>query len=76
MLQELRTAKDALRENDRRLQYLEEANNRFVFQMRNLHVQISGKDNEIHELNQEMNFIKRKIDKPIEICRWLLRLIT
>ncbi|KAK8799992.1 hypothetical protein WA588_002811 [Blastocystis sp. NMH] len=67
MLQELRTAKDALRENDRRLQYLEEANNRFVFQMRNLHVQISGKDNEIHELNQEINFIKRKIDKPIEI---------
>ena len=76
MLQELRTAKDALRENDRRLQYLEEANNRFVFQMWNLHVQISGKDNEIHELNQEINFIKRKIDKPIEICRWLLRLIT
>lgn len=76
VFQELRTAKEALREKDRRLQYLEEANNRFVFRMRNLQVEISGKDNEIHELNQEINFIKRKIDKPTEICRGLLRVIT
>ena len=76
MFQELRTAKEALREKDRRLQYLEEANNRFVFRMRNLQVEISGKDNEIHELNQEINFIKRKIDKPIEICMGSLTVIS
>ena len=66
-MQELRAAKEAIREKDRRLQYLEEANNRLVFRMRNLQVEISGKDNSITELNQEINFIKSKRDKPREI---------
>ena len=66
-MQELRAAKEAIREKDRRLQYLEEANNRLVFRMRNLQVEISGKDNSITELNQEINFIKSKPDKPREI---------
>ena len=35
--------------------------------MRNLQVEISGKDNEIRELNQEITFMKRKLDKPMEI---------
>lgn len=35
--------------------------------MRNLQVEISGKDNSITELNQEINFIKSKLDKPREI---------
>ena len=68
---ELRAAKETIREKDRRLQYLEEANNRFVFRMRNLQVEISGKDNEIRELNQEITFMKRKLDKPMEICMLL-----
>ena len=66
-MQELRAAKEAIREKDRRLQYLEEANNRLVFRMRNLQAEISGKDNSITELNQEINFIKSKLDKPREI---------
>lgn len=37
--------------------------------MRNLQVEISGKDNSITELNQEINFIKSKLDKPREICK-------
>ena len=68
-MQELRAAKEAIREKDRRLQYLEEANNRLGFRMRNLQVEISGKDNSITELNQEINFIKSKLDKPREICK-------
>jgi len=36
--------------------------------MRNLQVEISGKDNEIQELKQEITFMKRKLDKPMEIC--------
>ena len=70
-MQELRAAKEAIREKDRRLQYLEEANNRLVFRMRNLQVEISGKDNSITELNQEINFIKSKLDKPREIRKWV-----
>ena len=68
MIAELHAAKETIREKDRRLQYLEEANNRFVFRMRNLQVEISGKDNEIQELKQEITFMKRKLDKPMEIC--------
>ena len=71
MLQELRAAKEALREKDRRLQFLEEANNRVVFRMRNLQVEISGKDNTIAELNQEINFLKRKLSEPTEIRKCL-----
>lgn len=71
MLQELRAAKEALREKDRRLQFLEEANNRLVFRMRNLQVEISGKDNTIAELNQEITFLKRKLSEPTEIRKWL-----
>ena len=72
-MQELRAAKEALREKDRRLQYLEDANNRLVFRMRNLQVEISGKDNSITELNQEISFIKRKLDKPREIRKCVAR---
>ena len=66
--QELRKAKDALNEKERRLQFLEEANNRLIFRMRNLQVEIGSKDQEIKELNQEINYVKRKLDKPTEIC--------
>ena len=66
--QELRKAKDALNEKERRLQFLEEANNRRIFRMRNLQVEIGSKDQEIKELNQEINYVKRKLDKPTEIC--------
>ena len=37
--------------------------------MRNLQVEIQGKEKTIHELNQEINFMKRKLDKPTEIRR-------
>ena len=70
-MQELRAAKEALREKDRRLQFLEEANNRLVFRMRSLQVEISGKDNTIAELNQEINFLKRKLSEPTEIRKCL-----
>lgn len=66
-MQELRAAKEAIREKDRRLQYLEDANNRLVFSMRNFQVELSGKDDSITELKQEINFIKSKLDKPREI---------
>ena len=66
--QELRKAKDALNEKERRLQFLEEANNRLIFRMRNLQVEIGSKDQEIKELNQEINYVKRNLDKPTEIC--------
>ena len=37
--------------------------------MRNLQVEIQGKEKTIHELNQEINYVKRKLDKPTEIRR-------
>lgn len=39
--------------------------------MRNLQVEISGKDNTIAELNQEINFLKRKLSEPTEIRKCL-----
>lgn len=41
--------------------------------MRNLRVEIQGKEKTISELNQEINFMKRKLDKPTEIrCGWIV----
>ena len=61
--------KEEIKERERRIQLLEEANDRLVFRMRNLQVEIQGKETTIHELNQEINFMKRKLDKPTEIRR-------
>ena len=73
LLQELKATREALHEKDYRLQHLEEANNRLLFRMRNLRVEIQGKEKTISELNQEINFMKRKLHKPTEIrCGWIV----
>lgn len=65
---EVRKLKEALAEKEHRLQYSEEVNNRLVFRMRSHQTEMSGKENEIKELKQEISFLKRNTSKPIEIC--------
>ena len=66
--QEQRRVKDALEAKDRRLQYLEEANNRLIFRMRSLQVELGSKDKEIKKLNKDYNILKQQLDMPKEIC--------
>lgn len=65
---EVRKLKEALAEKEHRLQYSEEVNNRLVFRMRSHQTEMSAKENEIKELKQEINFLKSKTSKPVEIC--------
>lgn len=69
LLQELRRATETIREKDRRIQIIEEANNRVLFRNRTLQAEISVKNNQIDDLSKEITYIKSKLDSRKEFCK-------
>ena len=69
LIQELRRATETIREKDRRIQIIEEANNRVLFRNRTLQAEISVKNNQIDDLSKEITYIKSKLDSRKEFCK-------